>query len=63
MIVAIAIVAAAVLSAAWVLFDATRRGLPRRKALTWTALQLVEWPLFLWFYRRIRPRAIRDASD
>jgi hypothetical protein len=33
----------------------------RRKALTWAALQWIEFPLFLWLYRRIRPKGRRDA--
>jgi selenocysteine lyase/cysteine desulfurase len=39
------------------------RGLPRREALTWAALQWIEFPLFLWLYRRIRPKPRRDAPD
>jgi hypothetical protein len=62
-IVAIVIVAAAVLSTGWVLRDARARGLPRRKALTWAALQLVEFPLFLWLYRRIRPKRKRRTPQ
>jgi hypothetical protein len=54
-------VSAAAVSTGWVLRDARSRGLPRRKALTWAALQWVEFPLFLWLYRRIRPTRRRDA--
>jgi hypothetical protein len=54
-------VSAAAFSTGWVLRDAQARGLPRRKALTWAALQWVEFPLFLWLYRRIRPKGRRDA--
>lgn len=53
---AIAIVSA---SAGWVFRDARARGLPARKALTWAALQGVEWPVFLLLYRRARPRRLR----
>lgn len=53
---AIAIVSA---TAGWVFRDARARGLPARKALTWAALQGVEWPIFLLLYRRARPRRIR----
>jgi hypothetical protein len=35
------------------------RGLPRRKAITWAALQWIEFPLFLWLYLRIRPKRKR----
>lgn len=47
-------------SAGWVFRDARARGIPTRKALTWAALQGVEWPLFLWLYRRARPHRIRS---
>jgi hypothetical protein len=55
-IVTLALVAVVALCTGWVLHDATARGLPRRKAFTWAAVQWVEFPLFLWLYRRIRPR-------
>ncbi|MFZ0041354.1 MAG: hypothetical protein WAK93_08610 [Solirubrobacteraceae bacterium] len=55
-LLAIVLVAAAVASSVWVLRDARARGIPRRKAFTWAALQFVEWPVFLWLYHRIRPR-------
>ncbi len=38
-----------------------RAGIPTRKAFTWAALQFVEFPVFLWLYRRIRPRRRLDA--
>jgi hypothetical protein len=53
------LVAAAAASTLWVLRDAPARGLPRRKALTWAALQWIEFPLFLWLYLRVRPRRKR----
>lgn len=56
---AVSLVAA---SAGWVFRDALARGLPRRKALTWAALQGVEWPVFLLLYRRIRPRRRRGEQ-
>ncbi len=62
-IIAIVLISAAAFSTGWVLRDATARGLPRRKALTWAALQWVEFPLFLWLYRRIRPKGKRPATD
>ena len=55
-IIVVVLVGAAAFSTAWVLRDARARGLPRRKALTWAVLQWVEFPLFLWLYRRIRPQ-------
>lgn len=55
-------VALVAFAAGWVLADARSRGLPMRKALTWAALQGIEFPLFFWLYRRIRPRRIK-ASD
>ncbi len=55
-VVVLALVSAAAFSTGWVLRDARARGIPRRKALTWAALQWVEFPLFLWLYRRARPR-------
>jgi len=55
------LIAVASASAGWVFRDAQARGLPTRKALTWAALQGVEWPLFLLLYRRIRPRRVREA--
>lgn len=61
-IIVVVLVSAAALSTGWVLHDARARGIPRRKALTWAALQWVEFPLFLWFYRRIRPKGKRPAS-
>lgn len=59
-VVAIAAVATVSFSSGWVLRDARARGLPMRKALTWAALQGVEWPLFLWLYRRARPTRLRQ---
>ena len=59
MTVLLVVVSAASASAGWVLRDARARGLPTRKALTWAALQSVEWPVFLLLYRRIRPRRLR----
>jgi hypothetical protein len=58
-VVLVVVIAAASFSAGWVLADARARGIPPRKALTWAALQFVEWPLFLWLYRRARPRTVR----
>jgi hypothetical protein len=60
-VIVLVAVSAAAFSTGWVLRDARARGLPRRKALTWAALQWVEFPLFLWLYRRIRPTRRRDA--
>jgi hypothetical protein len=42
-----------------VIRDASLRNIPRRKALTWAALQWIEFPLFLWLYRRTRPKGTR----
>ena len=53
------VVATVAFSTGWVLRDARARGLPRRKAVTWALLQWIEFPLFLWLYRRIRPHARR----
>jgi hypothetical protein len=60
-LIVLVLVSAAAFSTGWVLRDAQARGLPRRKALTWAALQWIEFPLFLWLYRRIRPKGRRDA--
>jgi len=57
--VCIAIVAFA---AGWVLADARARGVPRRKAFTWALLQGIEFPLFFWLYRRIRPRHVEGQT-
>jgi hypothetical protein len=54
------LVIAASFSSGWVLRDAQARGIPTRKAFTWAALQFVEFPVFLWLYRRIRPRRRLD---
>jgi hypothetical protein len=62
-VVVIVLVSAAAFSTGWVLRDAKARGLPRRKALTWAALQWVEFPLFLWLYRRIRPKRRRETQS
>ena len=62
-VIVVVLVSAAAFSTGWVLRDAHARGLPRRKALTWAALQWIEFPLFLWLYRRIRPTRRRDARD
>lgn len=63
-IIVLVLVAAAAFSTGWVLRDGRARGLPRRKALTWAVLQWVEFPLFLWLYRRIRPsRRPRQSTD
>ncbi len=60
-LIVLVLVSAAAFSTGWVLRDARARGLPRRKAMTWAALQWVEFPLFLWLYHRIRPQASRKA--
>jgi hypothetical protein len=62
-VVAILLVGAACFSAGWVLRDAQARGIPNGKAFRWSALQFVEWPLFLWLYRRTRPNRIREPDD
>jgi hypothetical protein len=62
-VIAVAFVAAAAFATGWVLRDARARGLPRRKALTWAALQWIEFPLFLWLYRRIRPKRKRRPTE
>jgi hypothetical protein len=56
--------AVAVLSftSGWVFRDARARGLPLRKALTWSVLTTQEWPLLLLLYRRTRPRRVRGDS-
>ena len=59
-VIAIAVIGAACFSAGWVLRDAQARGIKARKAYTWSALQFVEFPLFLWLYRRARPKRTRD---
>jgi hypothetical protein len=61
-IIVVALVSGAASATAWVLRDARARGIPRRKALTWAALQWIEFPLFLWLYRRIRPKGKRGRS-
>ena len=61
-LIVLALVSAAAFSTGWVLRDAQARGLPRRKALTCAALQWIEFPLFLWLYRRVRPKGRRDAT-
>jgi len=60
--IVLALVMAASFSAGWVLRDAQARGIPNRKAWTWAALQFVEFPVFLWLYRRIRPLRLRDTT-
>ena len=60
--VVVVLVSAAAFSTGWVLRDAHARGIPRRKALAWAVLQWVEFPLFLWLYRRIRPKRKRPSS-
>ncbi|MGZ4358736.1 MAG: hypothetical protein ACXVZW_03025 [Gaiellaceae bacterium] len=62
MAILVAVVGLVAFAAGWVLSDARARGLPRRKALTWAALQGIEFPLFFWLYRRIRPRRIKASS-
>jgi hypothetical protein len=57
-----AVVSAAACATGWVLYDAHARGIPRRKANVWAALQWIEFPLFLWLYRRIRPRSKRRPA-
>ncbi|MGI8716017.1 MAG: hypothetical protein ACR2NR_23115 [Solirubrobacteraceae bacterium] len=61
-LIVIIVVAAASFSAGWVLRDARARGIPDRKAFTWAALQVVEWPLFLWLYRRARPKRTLEGG-
>jgi hypothetical protein len=55
-IILLAVVSLAAFTSGWVLRDAQARGLGRRKATTWAALALIEWPLFLLLYRLVRPR-------
>lgn len=62
-VVAIAAIGIASFSSGWVLRDARARGLPTRKAVTWAALQGVEWPLFLWLYHRARPTRLRQEPE
>lgn len=62
LIVALVVVATVACSTGWVIRDATARGLSRRKALTWAALQWIEFPLFLWLYRRVRPKGTRPRA-
>jgi hypothetical protein len=61
-LIVLVLVAAAAFSTGRVLRDAHARGLPGREAFAWAALQWIEFPLFLWLYRRIRPRPRRDPS-
>ncbi|HEX5468240.1 MAG TPA: hypothetical protein VFW80_04235 [Gaiellaceae bacterium] len=49
-------------TAGWVFRDARGRGLPLRKALTWSVLSSQEWPLLFLLYRRVRPRRVRGDS-
>jgi hypothetical protein len=58
-LIVLVVVATVAFSTGWVLRDARARGLSRRKAVTWALLQWIEFPLFLWLYRRIRPRGRR----
>ncbi len=58
----IAVIALVSFAGGWVLCDARARGLPWSKALTWSALQGIEFPLFFWLYRRIRPRRIKPSG-
>ena len=62
---AVLLVAVGVVSftAGWVFRDARARGLPVRKALTWSVLSSQEWPLLLLLYRRVRPRRVRGDSN
>lgn len=62
-LIVLVLVSAVAFSTGWVLRDAQARGIPRRKTFTWAALQWVEFPLFLWLYRRIRPKGERHATQ
>jgi hypothetical protein len=62
-LILVVLVGAACFSAGWVLRDAQARGIADRKAFRWSALQFVEWPLFLWLYRRARPKRAREPRD
>jgi hypothetical protein len=61
-VIVFVVVSAVAVSTAWVIRDASARGIPRRKALTWAALQWIEFPLFLWLYRRARPKRVRETK-
>jgi hypothetical protein len=52
-------VAVVAFTAGWVFRDARARGLPMRKAVTWSLLSSQEWPLLFLLYRRVRPRRVR----
>jgi hypothetical protein len=62
-LIVLALVTVVAFCTGWVLRDAAVRGIPRRKAVTWAALQWIEFPLFLWLYRRIRPKAKRPTPS
>jgi hypothetical protein len=62
-VIVLVLVSAAAFSTGWVICDASARGIPRRKALVWAALQWVEFPLFLWLYRRARPKRRRRPQS
>lgn len=51
----------ALVTAGWVYGDARARGIPMGKAVTWALLQVFQWPLFLWLYRRARPTGVRPV--
>jgi hypothetical protein len=57
--VLLAAVAVVSFTAGWVFRDARARGLPLRKAVTWSVLSSQEWPLLFLLYRRVRPRRVR----
>jgi hypothetical protein len=61
-LIVVVLVGAASFCAGWVLRDAKARGIPRRKAFAWSALQFVEWPLFLWLYHRVRPKRVKPDA-
>jgi hypothetical protein len=62
-VIVVVLVATVAFSTGWVLHDARARGLPWRKAVTWALLQWIEFPLFLWLYRRIRPSRRRPSRS
>jgi heme/copper-type cytochrome/quinol oxidase subunit 2 len=62
LLVVLVVVGVVAFSMGWVLRDARARAIPRGKAATWAALQWIEFPLFLWLYRRARPKRTRSPS-
>jgi hypothetical protein len=59
LVVLISVCMTVAISDGYVFVGARARGLPVRRAVAWSALQAIEFPLFVWLGRRARPKRFK----